>query len=196
MTYSQDWFTPNIPHLAALLHGLVGRDDVRFLEVGCFEGRSTVWFLENILTAPSSTITCVDTFRGSQEHESIAVDRDRLLATFRANVAPHAGRVRVLEGESRAILRSMPPEPTFDMVYIDGSHRAPDVLSDAVLSWPLVLPGGLLVFDDYAWRGEGSRPRGAIDAFLKVHRGQYELLLKKYQVAIRRLPDPAVARPA
>jgi predicted O-methyltransferase YrrM len=148
-----------------------------------------VWFLENVLTAPSSTITCVDTFRGSDEHRGMAIDHDALLAAFRGNVvASFADRVRVLQGESQIVLRAMSPDPTFDLAYIDGSHRAPDVLADAVLCWPLVRPGGLLVFDDYAWRGKGSRPRVAIDAFLRVHAGAYELLHKRYQVAIRKAP--------
>lgn len=186
MPFSQDWFTPNIPHLAGLLQPWQGRDGLSFLEIGCFEGRSTVWFLENVLTAPSSTITCVDTFRGSDEHDPLAVDPDALRAVFQTNIARFGTRVRVLEGDSRVVLRSMAPDARFDLVYVDGSHRAPDVLSDAVLSWPLVRPGGLLVFDDYRWKGTGSRPRVAIDAFLRVHRGTYELLHKGYQVAIRK----------
>ena len=39
----------------------------------------------------------------------------------------------------------------FDFVYVDGSHQAPDVLVDAVLSALLLRKGGLLVFDDYFW---------------------------------------------
>lgn len=41
--------------------------------------------------------------------------------------------------------------PLFDLVYIDGSHMRVDVLVDAVLAWPLLQPGGLMVFDDYEW---------------------------------------------
>ena len=37
----------------------------------------------------------------------------------------------------------------FDLIYIDASHYAPDVLSDAVLAFKLLKPGGILIFDDY-----------------------------------------------
>ncbi len=39
----------------------------------------------------------------------------------------------------------------FDVVYVDASHMAGDVLSDAVLAWKLLAPGGIMIFDDYAW---------------------------------------------
>jgi len=37
----------------------------------------------------------------------------------------------------------------YDIVYIDGSHVANDVLQDAVLVWQLVKVGGFMIFDDY-----------------------------------------------
>lgn len=46
-------------------------------------------------------------------------------------------------------------EPTsvqqFDLIYIDGSHMRVDVMMDAVLAWPLLKAGGVMVFDDYEW---------------------------------------------
>ena len=39
----------------------------------------------------------------------------------------------------------------FDFIYIDGSHIAKDVLTDACMAWPLLMPKGLMVFDDYMW---------------------------------------------
>lgn len=50
-----------------------------------------------------------------------------------------------------------PPAPTHtaglthlwhrQVVYIDGSHAAKDVIADAVLAWALLRPGGVLIFD-------------------------------------------------
>ena len=36
----------------------------------------------------------------------------------------------------------------YDIIYIDGSHEARDVLEDAVLAYRLLKIGGLLIFDD------------------------------------------------
>jgi hypothetical protein len=33
------------------------------------------------------------------------------------------------------------------VIYIDGSHEPMDVLTDAVMSWPLLRSNGILIFD-------------------------------------------------
>jgi predicted O-methyltransferase YrrM len=84
---------------------------------------------------------------------------------FHANVQAAGVEVRVLRGTS---LEQLPPlvadGETFDLIYIDGSHAALDVMTDAVLCWRLLAPGGLMIFDDY--RDFESRP--AIDAFVSL----------------------------
>ena len=60
-----------------------------------------------------------------------------------------------------------------------------------VLAWPLLAPGGVMFCDDYVchWQGKNlvDEPRTAIDAFLACYAGQYELLHKGVQVAIRKV---------
>ncbi len=38
---------------------------------------------------------------------------------------------------------------TFDWIYLDGRHDYDGVLQDFYASWPLLKPGGVMVFDDY-----------------------------------------------
>lgn len=62
---------------------------------------------------------------------------------------------------------------------MDGSHLAPDVLSDAVLAWNLLKPGGILAFDDYEWKCGGTPlhcPQAGIDAFASVYGPNLHLL--------------------
>ncbi len=78
----------------------------------------------------------------------------------------------------------------FDIVYVDGSHRAADVYSDAALSWPMVAKDGIVIFDDYEFdqmEGELERPKLGVDVFLAAIAGQYRLVHKGYQVAIAKL---------
>ena len=61
----------------------------------------------------------------------------------------------------------------YDMIYIDGSHRAKDILSDAVRAWNCLKKGGIMVFDDYDWLAIDDpigkqRPAIAIDAWSSV----------------------------
>lgn len=46
--FTTDWFTINIPNLTVLFDGCNERP-VKALEIGSWEGRSTLWFLENAL---------------------------------------------------------------------------------------------------------------------------------------------------
>ncbi len=137
-------------------------------------------------THPVSTLTVVDTFAGGTEHA--VTDLTDLEARFRANTAAHAAKLVVRKGRSEVMLREL-PLGRYDFVSIDGSHDAADVLSDAVLSWPLVKPGGLVCFDDYEWWIDAAperSPKLAIDAFLATMRGRCEVVRKGWQMWFRK----------
>ena len=188
-SYQADWFSKYIPDWKKYTESLAGMPDLKFLEVGSFEGLSTVWMLTNILTHPSSKILCVDTFGGSMEHERMSINTTTIEETFWHNIrlTKAQEKVQVMKGKSQEVLRTLPFN-TFDLAYIDGSHVATDVLSDAVLTLPLMKHGGIMVFDDYYWDDEPdplNRPKMAIDAFLRVNKGRYDTIKKYEQVAIR-----------
>jgi SAM-dependent methyltransferase len=191
--FSEDWFSVHIPVWTDLLKELVGKPDLRFLEVGVLEGRSVHWLLTNILTHPTSKIVCVDNFQGGMEHQQgmsySLPNLSELQSRFMSNIAPFAAQVEVRVGQSQELLRSEPMY-SFDFVYIDGSHKAADVLEDAVLSMRLLKPGGIMIFDDYLWavfEDPLDNPRPGIDAFLHVFAQQYDLLWFGNQVAVRKI---------
>jgi predicted O-methyltransferase YrrM len=183
--YTEDWFSYNVPVWERVLAPLIGKP-VQALEIGVFEGRSSVWLLEHVLTHVDSTLTWIDTFQGGSDH--VGMNLTGLETRFRANTVPFGKRVNGHVGRSQDVLRTISGE-RFDLVYIDGSHEAPDVLTDAVLAWPLLKPGGLMGFDDYGWRGppEPQRcPALAVDAFLDVMRGCHSELHRGYQVWVQK----------
>ena len=90
-------------------------------------------------------------------------------------------------GVTQILLRKL--VAAFDFVYIDGSHQAADVLEDAVLSFRLLRPGGILIFDDYLWRNYPQpqlNPALGIDSFLAAFAGRYKLVHKNHQLAIEK----------
>lgn len=186
MPFTHDWFSTNIHCLVRWLAPLKGQP-INALEIGCYEGKATCWLLENILTHPDACITAIDTFEGSQEHKELGIDFSYVRDNFVTNTEPWRQKVRLFTGYSADVVRHF--TSPFHLVYIDGSHLAPDVLTDAVMAWPLVPTGGIVVFDDYAWDRNPNplhNPRLGIDRFLELFDDQLEVIEISYQVAVRR----------
>ena len=81
---------------------------------------------------------------------------------FDANIEQFGGRVQKIKARSADALAKLGVERRqFDLAYIDGSHLAADVYSDAVLTWPLIVRGGLMIFDDYLLGRVAEPPRNA-----------------------------------
>lgn len=193
--YSVDWFSGNIPLWDSIFnkHGIVGSHFLNFLEVGCFEGRATNYLLENVLTGTGCKIHVVDTFGGSLNESGMKWDSkyrfSELYNIFVNNISDNLDKVVIHQGDSGKILKRDFEYDSFDFIYIDGSHTAPDVLQDAVLCHPLLKEGGILIFDDYGWSDPKipdptNSPAMAIDFFYATHRHQYEPIHQGYQVAL------------
>jgi predicted O-methyltransferase YrrM len=144
MHFTTDWFTHVIPSLLPLIRDYLDTSQpIKALEIGSFQGRSTVWFLKNILAHPDSSITCIDTFEGSVEHTE--KDKKNLQQIFYSNILSYIHKVHVIKGCSQEKLRSLPYEPIFDFVYVDGDHRTRYVIEDLVLVFPLIKSKGILL---------------------------------------------------
>jgi predicted O-methyltransferase YrrM len=178
-SFTSDYVSIHVTNWKQLLEEYRDRPGVCMLEIGSYEGRSAVWFLENVLTHPTAGIVCVDLFTGP----TFALRFDH---NIRISGAGH--KVTKLQGPSEDVLSRLPRDH-FDLIYVDGEHQAKYVLMDAAMSWYTLKPGGVMIFDDYLWdleKAPRDRPQMAIDLFLESFEGQYELLLRGYQVAIRK----------
>jgi predicted O-methyltransferase YrrM len=181
---------------------LAGKPDIKFLEIGTLEGRSACWLLENVLTADSSRLVCIDEFEGAALQQGLydfSIDSygmslyQRLVFNLKLTGASH--RVTVMRGRSSEVLRSLSLSE-FDFAFIDGSHIAKDVMVDAILTWETLKAGAILAFDDYKWSSPHNQsplasPRPAVDAFLALFQEDYELLYSGEQVILRKVCRPS-----
>jgi len=152
-----------------------------FLEVGCYEGQASVWMMENT----TANLTVVDTFKGGQD----LPDEEYLLGRFQENTKDFKERVFTKKGKSQEILKELGPD-YYDFIYIDGSHLASDVLEDAVLAFPLLRKGGIMIFDDYTWgpsMNTYERPCFGIDSFILVYGNQLEILERNSQLILKKI---------
>lgn len=182
--FTADWFGGNIPLWQGLFAHLAGQPNVKFLEIGSYEGRAVVWLLGNVLTHETARIDCVDVFFEEPDAKETYEKR------FDHNIKTALGQKKVnkIKAPSYDALRKLELN-SYDAIYIDGSHLSADVLEDAVLAFRLLKSGGMMIFDDYEWNVHTDpllTPQIAVDAFLRVFENHYELLHKGYQVAIRK----------
>lgn len=180
--FTEDWFSPNIPEWERLFDEIKPRC---VLEIGSYEGRSTVWMAEK-MNAAGGAITCVDTFMD-----------DKVLERFRRNIEIAKSSFKSIfispymkEKSSTVMSVFRAQDDKFDFIYIDGSHKACDVLSDAVDAFHLCKKGGVIVFDDYYAGDERENtlefPKLAIDAFVTCFEGAVEMVSIGRQMVVRK----------
>lgn len=155
----------------------------RWLELGSYEGKSAEWTLQHAIRK-GDELVCVDLWRNADVEKR-----------FDQNVRLHVTAFK--ESHESFLLRQIRDGRTFDVIYVDGDHNAPAVLSDCVLGWKVLRPNGVMIFDDYRWAGFEFRPRAiapcvAIDGFLASHATQLRVLHKGYQVIVQRLSETVV----
>ncbi|ERF74019.1 hypothetical protein EPUS_03834 [Endocarpon pusillum Z07020] len=175
------------------------------LEVGSFEGASTTWILDNLMDHAESTMTVIDTFEGGMEHQAAEnaqkYNMSTLESRFRANVAKceHVNKLRVMKARSDNALLALRQESAhFDFVYVDASHVAIDVLHDAVVCWRMLNVHGVMVFDDFRWKGymeDCYNPHVAILGFLRCAAPEIETRETESQMWVTKVPNRIPATP-
>lgn len=190
--FSADWSSDRFATWAGVLAELVGQP-VEILEIGSWEGRSAIFFLEYL---PHSRITCVDSFEGSPLLRSTSPWREAIPyveARFDRNLSQYGARVEKRRSLSvPALFQLFQSQKRFDLIYIDGSHDRDDVLMDSIQSWRLLSDQGILIWDDYVF--QSARPPGpAIDQFLTMNANQYTELHRGKQLIVRKAASFAKA---
>lgn len=184
---SQDWFFDNVPKWQQLFAEHAGRPGLNCLEIGSFEGMSACWLLENVLTHATSRIVCIDPFDAPGQPQAERYFDHNVRLTGQAH------KLTKLKGYSKQVLPLLDGS-RFHIAYIDGSHHPTHALEDALAVWPLLEPGALAIFDDYAIGAfyppelaRESDPKPGIDAFLGFVAGQYRELDRGYQLVLQKL---------
>lgn len=198
--FSTNWFSQSATHWPALFQAIAwdARKPHVIVEIGSYEGASACWMLDHLLLHPESRLYCLDTFEGGIEHS--AKQLKNLEQHFRQNIAltGKAQQVETLVGRSDdGLVQLLARKIQADFIYVDGSHKAADVLTDAVLAWKLLKPGGLMVFDDYLWPLYQDQPllnpKMAIDAFINCHMNQVRHITgpQRSQFCVLKTANPA-----
>ncbi len=197
--FTVDWFSKYWP---IWLTFIAGQKISKILEIGSFEGRSACTMIEHFSETAPLEVFCVDDW--SSEFERGAYDMELAEQRFNRNInraiagTRHPVSVYKHKGKSVEVMSALMAQQhqaSFDLIFVDGSHQAPDVLADLVLAYHLCAQGGLIICDDYLWSDveHGSEdllamPRAAITAFANLFIRKVALWggLPLYQVYFRK----------
>jgi len=166
-----DWFSGKIPVFFHSLNKHQFPSQINLLEIGSFEGRSSLFFFnyfKNKASIKNIYLTCVDTWRGSNEPLHKKIDFNLVEKNFNKNIEAFNQDIKKHKCTSFEFFKSKNPQK-YDLIFIDGSHEFKDVLADAEASFKHIKKNGFIIFDDFNWfhyKDEKQNPAHAINVFL------------------------------
>ena len=173
--------------------------NINILEIGSYRGESSSFFLEEI---KNSSITCVDTWEGSDENKGIIKIKKHLYEenfteiekAFDEVEKKYKDRLIKKKETSQQFFNSFNENKLgneiYDLIYVDGSHYVDDVYFDAINSFRVLKKGGIIIFDDYLWfyyKNFHKNPISAINLFYKTRKNELEILYVYEQIIFRKL---------
>jgi tetratricopeptide (TPR) repeat protein/predicted O-methyltransferase YrrM len=177
--FSVDIFSHRIPQWSEQLNSLKGQS-VNALEVGSYQGMSSCWLLDRLLTHQASHLTCIDSQFASKFKENIVKTGAESKVTFR-------------QGNTHQQLAECTPK-SFDLINLqDRCKLIQQSETNTQLAWELLKPGGLMIFSYYGWRNPQDPqqdPKAGIDRFLTSVKDRWQtvhLSSPTFQLIIRKL---------
>ena len=168
----------------------------KILEIGTYVGTSIIEML-NIL--PEASATVIDIWDSYYEHDNTnktdtvvckKINTKEIFNNNFINSKINSSRIKVLHGKSiNKLLQLLSEHESFNLIYVDSSHKCLDVYFDAVISWKLLKIGGILAFDDYLFnRGDIlNSPYEAINHFMNTISNDFIILINNYRLFLKKI---------
>jgi len=182
--HTQKWFLGS-EIKDKLIHFMDESSENRILEIGCFEGLSSVFFADTFLDNEKSTLTCVDPFLNitDNDHSPFLQNNEELTFDFNISSCKNTDKITVHKITSDEFFKNN--NKTFNMIYIDGSHELEYITRDMENSFKILEKNGIMWMDDYGG-GHGGNIKRTMNMFLEKYKGQYSIIHVGYQLAIRK----------
>jgi len=181
--FTKDWFDKNSRQNWDRIVPII--NPKKILEIGSYEGAAACYLIEKLGKNNFLEVHCIDTWEesdGLAKEEALIVEkRFDYNMQLAVNRSQNKTKYFKYKSQSHLVLSKMIADGVgdFDLIYVDASHYAVDVLTDAVLSFKLLKAGGILIFDDYLWVGDENivyYPKIAIDSFTNVFSKHIKLI--------------------
>ena len=149
MTFTEDWYSAGQCEKVAELAKSVSKVDGSFIEIGCWEGKSSSHIARAI---NPKTLLCVDTWRGNinedPNHPSVRFALARnVYQQFIANMEADDINYIVFIGDWRDFFEGNLLNIAF--LHIDAEHDYQSVYDCLVATYRCMVPGSLMCGDDF-----------------------------------------------
>ena len=182
--YSQTWFIGSDINL--LLSNFLNKSQGnKILEIGCFEGLSSTFFADNFIDNEYSNLTCVDPFLtiDNNDHINYLQNNQEMNFDFNMSICKNIDKIKIHKITSDIFFENN--NNLYNFIYIDGCHEPDFIKRDMENSFKFLEKNGIMWMNDYMG-GDGIKIRNVMDTFLEKYKGQYELIHKGYQLAIKK----------
>ena len=164
-----DYFSAHTYHFYSIIKKQYKIENI--LEIGSFEGNSSMFLARNL---KNSKIYCVDNWKGTNEYNNL--DFKSLENNFDENLSSFNNIYKNKCSSDEFFLNN---NLYFDLIYIDGHHKADQVTKDFKNSWKFLNKDGVLIFDDYIWefyKNIKDNPCYAINSYLNELKNKHKIL--------------------
>ena len=172
---------------------------INCLEVGSYKGDTSVWMLKNLCKNKESKVFSVDPFEESPEYLNINFkDIEKIFDENIKNSGKGSQNVKMKMFSTEAFNILKNKKVSFDVIFIDNSHEAKNIMRDVVLSWDLLNENGILIFGDYGWdtlNKDYLRPKIAIDSFIHIFKPEIKVIFKDYQLMVEKINNKDIDTP-
>jgi predicted O-methyltransferase YrrM len=180
---TQIWFL-NSEIRYNLINFLSQRSINNLLEIGSFEGLSSVFFAINFLDHEESSLTCVDPFLNieNNDHKQYLSNNEEMNFNHNISICNNSRKIKVHKITSDVFFKNN--NETFNFIYIDGCHEHEFIKRDMENAFNVLEKNGIMWMDDY-----NSNPsiKDTMNNFLEKYKDKLELIHSDYQLAIRKI---------
>jgi len=159
---------------------------LQILEIGCFEGCSSVFFLKNF---KYSHLTCVDLWKNQVQQKGFKMSK--VEKSFDFNIKKYKKNVSKLKISSdKFFKKNLNKSGYFDIIYIDGDHFYQQVFKDLINSFIRLNKNGLIIIDDFNYnffKNINENPIGGIIPFISIFNKNIKILTITGQIILQKI---------
>ena len=181
--YTKRWFL--VSEIKKNFNKFFQKDKIyKILEIGSYEGLSSVYFADNLLNDKSSSMICVEPFLSIDNNDHVERLDTETEKTFLHNISKSKNNSRITFVKSKSRDFFIKNRETYNFIYIDGCHIPEVMVSDLKEAYKILDKDGIIWIDDY---GAGAIRYTVIDEQLKQYGSKIRIIHKGYQIAFTKL---------